>query len=176
MGRADYLKLGDYNAYCSMCGFKRKAGELVRNWQGMYRCPEHNEVRHPQDFVRAVPDVQTPPWTQRLGDPTYSDPTWDFDVSSADETVTFANNSTVVVNVHEDVTITTLRIDATGTGSGATILVNIWGRVTTLYTNTDNFATTTTQVWPGGYLGTVLLSNSGIVGIGLVGSMIVGGP
>lgn len=49
-----------------MCGRKRKASELVKNWQGMYRCPVHNEVRHPQDFVRAVPDVQTPPWVQPL--------------------------------------------------------------------------------------------------------------
>lgn len=63
-GRADYLDLGDWNAVCSMCGFKRKASQLVKNWQGMYRCPEHNEMRHPQDFVRAVPDIQTAPWVQ----------------------------------------------------------------------------------------------------------------
>jgi len=64
MGRADYLKLGDWNATCSLCGFKRKASELVKNWQGQYRCPEHNEPRHPQDFVRSTADVQTPAWVQ----------------------------------------------------------------------------------------------------------------
>lgn len=64
MGRADYLRLGEWNARCSMCTFKRKSGTLVKNWQGMWRCPEHNEPRQPQDFVRAVPDIQTPPWTQ----------------------------------------------------------------------------------------------------------------
>lgn len=64
MGRADYYKEGDWNAVCSMCGRKRKASELVKNWQGMYRCPSHNEPRHPQDFVRATPEEQTPPWTQ----------------------------------------------------------------------------------------------------------------
>lgn len=64
MGRADYLAEGDWNATCSMCGFKFKASELVRNWQGMWRCPAHNEPRQPQDFVRAVPDIQTPPWVQ----------------------------------------------------------------------------------------------------------------
>ena len=68
MGRADYLKLGDWNAVCSMCGRKRKASELVKNWQGQYRCPEHSEPRHPQEFVRAVPDVQTPPWVQPPAD------------------------------------------------------------------------------------------------------------
>jgi hypothetical protein len=65
-GQADFLELGDWNAVCSMCGRKRKASTLVRNWQGFMRCPEHNEVRHSQDFVRAVPDVQTPPWTQPI--------------------------------------------------------------------------------------------------------------
>jgi len=63
-GGRDYLDLGQWNAVCSMCGRKRKSGEMVRNWQGLYRCPEHNEVRHPQEYVRAVPDDQTPPWTQ----------------------------------------------------------------------------------------------------------------
>lgn len=67
-GRADYLELGDWNATCSMCGRKRKASTLVKNWQGQYRCPEHNEPRHPQEFVRAVPDVQTPPWVQPYAD------------------------------------------------------------------------------------------------------------
>lgn len=67
MGDADYFALGDWNSNCSMCGRKRKASEMVRNWQGMYRCPEHDEPRHPQDFVRGVPDVQTPPWTQEAG-------------------------------------------------------------------------------------------------------------
>ena len=63
-GRADYLELGDWNAACSMCGRKRKASELVKNWQGYYRCPEHNEPRQPQDFVRGEADIQTPPWVQ----------------------------------------------------------------------------------------------------------------
>lgn len=63
-GRADYLALGDWNAVCSLCGFKRKAGEMVKNWQGYWRCPEHNEPRQPQDFVRGEQDVQTVPWAQ----------------------------------------------------------------------------------------------------------------
>lgn len=68
LGRADYLEDGDWNAVCSMCGRKRKASTLVRNWQGMWRCEVHNEPRHSQDFVRGVPDVQTPPWAQRPAD------------------------------------------------------------------------------------------------------------
>ena len=64
MGRSDYWSPGAWNARCSMCGFKFKSFELTKNWQGMYRCSRCQETRHPQDFVRAVPDIQTPPWVQ----------------------------------------------------------------------------------------------------------------
>ncbi len=67
-GQADYLELGSWNTACSMCGRKRKAHEVVKNWQGMWRCPEHNEVRHPQDFVRGVPDDQSVPFAQPEAD------------------------------------------------------------------------------------------------------------
>lgn len=63
-GRADYYESGGYNAVCYQCGRKRKAGMLMRHWEGYYVCPEHWEERQPQDFVRGVQDVQTPPWTQ----------------------------------------------------------------------------------------------------------------
>lgn len=63
-GRADFLSPGDFNAYCSMCGRKRKASTMDRNWQGLYRCPEHNDIRQPQDFVRGVKDDQSTPWSQ----------------------------------------------------------------------------------------------------------------
>jgi hypothetical protein len=63
-GRADYFAPGDWNVACSMCGRKRKASQMVKNWQGQWRCPEHNEPRQPQDFVRGVQDIQTPPFAQ----------------------------------------------------------------------------------------------------------------
>lgn len=65
-GRADYLELGDWNSVCYECGRKRKASTLLRHWQGYYVCPEHWEPRQPQDFVRSVPDNQTPPWVQPM--------------------------------------------------------------------------------------------------------------
>lgn len=67
-GEADYLELGDWNAVCFRCGRKQKAGWMMRQWQGYWVCPEHWEARQPQDFVRAVRDVQTPPWTQPEGE------------------------------------------------------------------------------------------------------------
>ena len=71
-GRADYLELGDWNAVCYECGRKRKASQLKKHWQGYYVCPEHWEPRQPQDFVRSVPDVQTPPWTQPMPRDTFA--------------------------------------------------------------------------------------------------------
>lgn len=63
-GRADYYAPGDWNATCFRCGSKYKASQLVKYWQGFYVCPACWETRHPQDFVRSVPDNQTPPWAQ----------------------------------------------------------------------------------------------------------------
>lgn len=56
--------LGDWNAACWRCGAKRKASTMRRQWQGYYVCPEHWEPRHPQDFVRGVPDNPSVPWSQ----------------------------------------------------------------------------------------------------------------
>lgn len=64
MGHADYYSEGDWNAVCSVCGGKFKASELIRHWQGFYRCRRCWEPRQPQDFVRAVPDNMTVPWAQ----------------------------------------------------------------------------------------------------------------
>lgn len=55
---------GDWYARCSMCNQKFLASQLVKNWQGMYRCPQHNEPRHPQDYIRAIPDNPTVPFVQ----------------------------------------------------------------------------------------------------------------
>jgi hypothetical protein len=67
-GEADFWQGGDWNAVCYECGRKRKASTLKRHWQGYYVCPEHWEPRQPQDFVRGVQDVITPPWAQPQND------------------------------------------------------------------------------------------------------------
>lgn len=76
MGRADYLALGDWNVVCFECGHKRKASTMKKNWQGYWVCPEHWEPRQPQDFVRAVPDQQTPPWVQPMPADRFLDDGW----------------------------------------------------------------------------------------------------
>lgn len=55
---------GSWNVICSMCGHKYKANEVVKNWQGMYRCRRCDEPRQPQDFARGVPDNSSVPFAQ----------------------------------------------------------------------------------------------------------------
>ena len=64
MGKADYFRLGDYNAVCDECGFKYKASQLKRRWDGAMVCREDWEPRHPQDFVRGRPEGQALPYTR----------------------------------------------------------------------------------------------------------------
>lgn len=81
MGRADYYKPRDYNAICDVCGFKYKASELRRRWDGVMVCPQDWEPRHPQDFVRGVQDNRQLPFTRPEGEDSFVDPG---DVSAED--------------------------------------------------------------------------------------------
>lgn len=74
MGKADFLRPGDYNAQCYECGRKFKFSTLKRHWKGYYVCEEHWEERQPQDFVRGSSDDQTVPYAQPLPAPVF-DPT-----------------------------------------------------------------------------------------------------
>lgn len=71
-GPNDYYAEGDWNAICDNCGRKRKASEMVKTWDGLYSCPHHVGItRHPQDFVRGIPDDQAAPWTRSQGADTF---------------------------------------------------------------------------------------------------------
>jgi hypothetical protein len=59
-----YLKLGDWNAICDVCGFKYKASELRKRWDNMRVCDKDWEERHPQDFLKVKPDHQKVPWAR----------------------------------------------------------------------------------------------------------------
>lgn len=52
-----YVK-GDSNKVCDVCGFQYKGSQLRKRWDGLLVCSADWEPRHPQDFVRAVPDRQ----------------------------------------------------------------------------------------------------------------------
>jgi hypothetical protein len=55
---------GDWKAACFRCGGTRKASEMRKQWQGFYVCATCWEPRHPQDFVKGVPDDPSVPWSQ----------------------------------------------------------------------------------------------------------------
>ena len=62
-------KHGTWNVACDRCGFKFKATQIRREWNGLRVCDGIGktkcfEPRQPQDFVRGKRDRQTVPWTR----------------------------------------------------------------------------------------------------------------
>ena len=57
-----YTSSGHYWMICDRCGFKVRNDHMQTEWTGLQVCDETvngcYEDRHPQDFVRAVPDYQ----------------------------------------------------------------------------------------------------------------------
>lgn len=49
---------GDWNVIDQQSGFRKKASEVRRQWDGLIVDKDHWESRHPQDFVRAKRDRQ----------------------------------------------------------------------------------------------------------------------
>jgi len=47
---------GDHRACCDICGQTFYASEMKMRWDNLFCCKEDWEIRHPQDFVRAIPD------------------------------------------------------------------------------------------------------------------------
>ena len=68
MPNADFYDSGSWNAYCSMCNGTYKASELKKHWQGMWRCHKCWEPRNAQDFVKAGPPDEPPPFIQPPND------------------------------------------------------------------------------------------------------------
>lgn len=71
MGRADYLKLGEWNAVCDLCGFKFKSSELKKRWDGLMADRLCYELRHPQDFLRVPREDISVPWARPQGENTF---------------------------------------------------------------------------------------------------------
>lgn len=64
MSHKAYYVPGAWNALCSICGRPFKSHELVKHWQGLYRCAACWESRHTQDFVRNNNPERAVIWTQ----------------------------------------------------------------------------------------------------------------
>ena len=50
---------GDHYKICDVCGFKVRASQTKKRWDGMIVCLPDWEPRHPQDAVRGRVDKQT---------------------------------------------------------------------------------------------------------------------
>jgi len=58
------LLLGSYNALCDVCGFKYKASDLKKRWDGLMVCEDDWEKRHESDFFRAPKESPDIPWAR----------------------------------------------------------------------------------------------------------------
>lgn len=52
---------GDFWRICDECGFKYRASQTFKRWDGLIVCRADWETRHPQDFVRGRKDIQNVP-------------------------------------------------------------------------------------------------------------------
>ncbi len=55
---ANYFKMGDWNVIDDRTGFKIKYSSARREWNNLIVRNQSWEPRHPQDFIKAVKDVQ----------------------------------------------------------------------------------------------------------------------
>ena len=58
---ANYLKSGSYNVICDLSGFKCKAEDTVKMWNGLRVHKRFAEARHPLDKIRMYEDNQAVP-------------------------------------------------------------------------------------------------------------------
>ncbi len=63
-----YLKIGDWNASCDVCGFRYKASQLLLRWDGARTCSRCYETRHPQDMIKVPKEAPPIPWTRPEND------------------------------------------------------------------------------------------------------------
>lgn len=59
-----YFKNGSWNVDCDVCGFRFKADQIVRRWDGAMTCRSCYEPRHPQDFIRVRDERISVPFTR----------------------------------------------------------------------------------------------------------------
>lgn len=57
-GRANFYRRGDNNLISDRSGFKIKASESRREWNGFVVHKDEWEARQPQDLLRGFPDKQ----------------------------------------------------------------------------------------------------------------------
>ena len=66
-----YFKHGSWNVHCDVCGFKFKADEVQKRWDGLIVCSKDYEQDHPQKYLRVHEDRQDVPFVRKQSDDTY---------------------------------------------------------------------------------------------------------
>lgn len=59
-----YFKSGSWNAICDVCGFKFKADQMKKRWDGLMTCEADFEHDHPQKYLRVKEDQTSVPWVR----------------------------------------------------------------------------------------------------------------
>lgn len=59
-----YFLKGNWNVICDRCGEKFKSSQVKKEWTGLMVCDTCYEPRHPQDFIRTVPDRMDVPFVR----------------------------------------------------------------------------------------------------------------
>lgn len=60
-----HYRAGEWLVICDICGFRRYASQVRKQWDGLYACSTTCfSERHPQEFVRGKIDNQVPPFTR----------------------------------------------------------------------------------------------------------------
>lgn len=105
----DSLILGEWNVICQVCGFKKKASQIRRRWDGFLVCEDDYEIRHPQDFVRARPDTHVLPFVNPDAAPQFVS---DFNYNCATMTwLEIGNHITADTTVYKARTVGPLLVD-----------------------------------------------------------------
>ena len=55
---------GTWAAICDRCGFRYPSEDLRKEWDNLMVCHSCWEPRHPQDFIRGIPDNPAPDWVR----------------------------------------------------------------------------------------------------------------
>lgn len=100
----------EYNALCDVCGFKFKASQLKKRWDGFMVCNDDWEPRNILDFYRTRSDAHILPFT-RPDDS--GENTWTPTVVNV--TGTYSLNATYVVDSNNLVTYKILITPTSGT-------------------------------------------------------------
>ena len=76
--------IGGFNAICDVCGLKYKASDLLKRWDGAMVCKYDFEPRHPQHFIKVVPDATRLPFVRPDSDGPDLSPTINCDAFSTE--------------------------------------------------------------------------------------------